>query len=222
LWATLTLTRLRLALRMLCDATPVAMGAPLRLAVLRCTAHAGMAKDAKVFFQDIGVTGGGLNVPDDIESDIFTPVYQFDPEARIHSNSWGANTNTYTSNSQSVDSMMFKNQDMLILFAAGNDGQKAGSISGSVGAPATAKNALVVGASQTTREGFADSFIYTPWDKKRQEAAEQLDEPNLNCCADSRRGVQQFCCESFNRQSLNEHPDVRAAATQLWRLVCSA
>jgi hypothetical protein len=172
--------------------------------------HSGAAKDAKVFFQDIGLTGGGLNVPDDIKADIFMPVFNYNAEARVHSNSWGASTNSYTSNSQSVDDMVYSNPDMLILYAAGNDGQKAGSISGTVGAPATAKNALVVGASQTTTTGFNDSFTYTDWMEKRQQAAEQLKEPNLDCCADSRRGVQQYCCESFNRQSLATETSVRA------------
>lgn len=74
--------------------------------------------------------------------------------ARLHTNSWGspANLGAYDSMAQQVDDFMWKNPEMLILFAAGNSGvdkDKDGVIdSGSISTPGTAKNALTVGASK--------------------------------------------------------------------------
>lgn len=78
----------------------------------------------------------------------------YEKGARIHSNSWGAanNLGAYDTYAFQVDEFMFANQDMLILFAAGNSGadkNKDGRIDpGSVSSPGTAKNALTVGASE--------------------------------------------------------------------------
>jgi serine protease AprX len=74
--------------------------------------------------------------------------------ARIHSNSWGSprNLGDYDMNAARVDEFMWKNPDMLVLFAAGNsgvDGNMDGRIDeGSVSSPGTAKNVLTVGASE--------------------------------------------------------------------------
>ncbi len=65
--------------------------------------------------------------------------------ARIHSNSWGGESNAYTSNAQEIDSFVHTHPDLLVLFAGGNDGDKG---PGSIGEPATCKNCLAVGASQ--------------------------------------------------------------------------
>jgi len=71
---------------------------------------------------------------------------------RITSNSWGASVaGDYNDSSQSYDgwtrdarSGANGNQEMLFVFAAGNDG----STSGTVGSPGTAKNVITVGASE--------------------------------------------------------------------------
>jgi Subtilase family/HYR domain len=77
--------------------------------------------------------------------------------ARISSNSWGANTaGSYTVDSQSYDALVRDaqpagaavpaagNQEMVIVFAAGN----AGSGAQTVGSPGTAKNVICVGAAE--------------------------------------------------------------------------
>lgn len=46
-----------------------------------------------------------------------------------------------------VDDFMYQHQDFLILVAAGNDGDEG---FGTVGSPATAKNCVAVGASQSS------------------------------------------------------------------------
>jgi subtilisin family serine protease len=74
--------------------------------------------------------------------------------ARIHSNSWGSprNLGDYDSFAANVDEFMWNHPDMLVLFAAGNEGQDAdrdGRIDeGSLSSPGTAKNVLTVGASE--------------------------------------------------------------------------
>jgi len=116
--------------------------------------HNGMAYASTLAFFDIGEAGQPfLNVPGALENTMFPTAY--DVGARIHTNSWGSRGNGYSSNSRSVDVFSFEQQDFLILFAAGNDG--AGG-AGTVGAPATAKNALSVGASYSPTESFADNF----------------------------------------------------------------
>ena len=74
--------------------------------------------------------------------------------ARISTNSWGADVGgSYTTDAQLYDSLtrdaqssVSGNQEMLFLFANGN----AGSGSNTVGSPATAKNVISVGASETS------------------------------------------------------------------------
>lgn len=74
--------------------------------------------------------------------------------ARISANSWGADTyGAYDSMSQEYDALTRDarsgsagNQQMLFVFAAGNEGPGFGS----VGSPGTAKNVITVGASETS------------------------------------------------------------------------
>ncbi|MBI1850543.1 MAG: S8 family serine peptidase [Planctomycetes bacterium] len=82
--------------------------------------------------------------------------------ARVSSNSWGlsgAGANEYTSDSRSYDVLVRDaqsgtagNQEMAIVFAAGNDGPGAST----VGAPGTAKNVIAAGASENVRLGGTD------------------------------------------------------------------
>lgn len=74
--------------------------------------------------------------------------------ASFHTNSWGSlkSFGTYDSFTRQVDEFTHQNPDFLILFAAGNSGvdqDRDGRIdANSIGTPATAKNALSVGASE--------------------------------------------------------------------------
>ena len=80
--------------------------------------------------------------------------------SRISSNSWGETTNTYNADAQAYDALVRDaeprgsdfpadgNQEMVIVFAAGNNGT-AGS--NTVEAPGTAKNVITVGASENVQ-----------------------------------------------------------------------
>jgi hypothetical protein len=80
--------------------------------------------------------------------------------ARISSNSWGfINLFRYDSNAQEVDrvvrdaqSGVAGNQQLIVVFAAGNDGSGANTVS----SPGTAKNVITVGASENFRQTGAD------------------------------------------------------------------
>jgi subtilisin-like proprotein convertase family protein len=85
--------------------------------------------------------------------------------ARITSNSWGSSVaGAYTADSQAYDAFtrdasttLAGNQQMLHIFAAGNDG----SGSTTVGSPGTAKNVLTVGATENVRDdGVQDGCGY--------------------------------------------------------------
>lgn len=83
----------------------------------------------------------------------------FQSGARISANSWGMTNNTYTIDAQAFDALvrdaqpdtaalaMPGNQEMVIVFAAGNRGPGFNTI----GAPGTAKNVITVGASEGVR-----------------------------------------------------------------------
>lgn len=92
-----------------------------------------------------------LTLPENL-GDVFAQAYSVG--AKIHTNSWGnpEAMGIYDMEASQVDQFMWDHPDMLVLFAAGNDGvdaDKDGRIDpGAVSSPATAKNILSVGASE--------------------------------------------------------------------------
>ncbi|MCB1129725.1 MAG: S8 family serine peptidase [Verrucomicrobiae bacterium] len=106
-------------------------------------------------YRSAGNELGGL--PSDLHH-LFNPPY-FSDGARLHSNSWGTRNSagTYNANAEEIDDFVYKNRDLLVLFAAGNEGRDDASsgviADGSVTAPGTAKNCLTVGASENARPG---------------------------------------------------------------------
>ncbi|MEA3291158.1 MAG: S8 family serine peptidase, partial [Pseudomonadota bacterium] len=126
----------------------------------------GTAPEAELVFQSIMDNNGGLGgLPVELE-ELFGEAYQ--EGARIHNNSWSADTKSfYTFNSEEVDEFVYENPDFLVVIAAGNKGtaedsdplndfalsnSRPGFVNRlSMGSPATAKNALTVGASRSDR-----------------------------------------------------------------------
>ena len=94
---------------------------------------------------------------------LFDTPYQND-QARIHSNSWvlGGGPGVYESRAQDVDTFVYEHRDMLICFAAGNEGQDSGQKGqidlGSICPPGTAKNCLTIGASENDRKTIVDTW----------------------------------------------------------------
>jgi hypothetical protein len=120
--------------------------------------YRGIARDAKLVIQSVEDEDGYLSgIPEDL-NDLFLEAYTND--ARIHSDSWGSSVDgAYTSDARQADEFLWNHQDMLIVFAAGNDGADSlptGNPDGvvdedSLSAPGTAKNVLTVGASENAR-----------------------------------------------------------------------
>ncbi|HEX9341715.1 MAG TPA: S8 family serine peptidase [Thermoplasmata archaeon] len=116
----------------------------------------GDALQGKIYLEDVGgfqglavcPNEGLIYLPENYEN-LFGPpglVYN-DPAApvRVHSNSWGADTNVYDVQARMVDAFVWAHPDMTILFAAGNCVTACGP--GSVGTPATAKDIVSVGGA---------------------------------------------------------------------------
>ena len=120
---------------------------------------AGMAPEARVVFQSVAPGGGGfVGLPLDL-GDLFDQ--SFKAGARIHTNSWGSSIypGEYIYESFMVDNYLWRHPEMTILFAAGNDGVDTnwhGIIDPvSLGQPATAKDCITVGATESFRPPFA-------------------------------------------------------------------
>ena len=112
----------------------------------------GMAPNAQLLFQDIGNDSTGC-----LSGVGGQPMWE---QARaagafVHSNSYGSNfSGAYSGSDLDVDQTAWSNEDMLIVFSAGNDGPGASSI----GHPGHAKNVLTVGALQHGNSASVVSF----------------------------------------------------------------
>lgn len=120
----------------------------------------GAAPKAKLFFQSLIDASGKLSgLPLDL-NDLFLEAYN--AGARIHNNSWGSQAGSaYMINSEEVDDFVHSHPDMVIVIAAGNEGNALAGLPKrggkgwvdwlSICAPASSKNAITVGASRTDR-----------------------------------------------------------------------
>ncbi len=106
--------------------------------------HDGLAPAAKLILQDIqkgdtfACAFGSVSPPNPL-SGAWSDARS--RGARVHSNSWGGGGNGYGTDAQAIDDFMWRNQDFLIVYAAGNSGSSPGSL----GAYSNAKNSVTVG-----------------------------------------------------------------------------
>ena len=130
----------------------------------------GTAPRARLVLQSTLDSSGGLGgIPADLH-DLFRPPYDNDG-ARVHTNSWGATTPgiAYDASAREIDDFVWNHQDLVICFAAGNDGSDGNANgvvdAGSVGSQSAAKNCVTVGASESNRPKFEPSYgTYWPSD----------------------------------------------------------
>ncbi|WP_319469746.1 S8 family serine peptidase [uncultured Pseudodesulfovibrio sp.] len=132
------------------------------------TCYAGVAPKAHLYFQSVGSTSGDSRLPGipvNLE-ELFQPAY--DAGARIHSDSWGTSgAGSYSSESVAIDQFMWTHKDFLIVAAAGNAGYDK-DLDGvtdpyCIDSPATAKNSIAVGASESYRMGDQEGFAAQSW-----------------------------------------------------------
>jgi serine protease AprX len=115
----------------------------------------GTAPEAKLVIQSIGDTQGGLGgIPDHLDT-LFGEAYN--DGARVHSDSWGDSVpaQPYEQLASEIDKFVYENPDMVICFAAGNDGvdddRNGVTDLRQIGSQAAAKNCITVGASENFR-----------------------------------------------------------------------
>jgi len=144
------------------DGTASGAAAPLR----------GIAPAADLHFQSILDGNGGLGGLPDALADLLQPAY--DAGVRIHNNSWGAYIQArYDSMALDIDDFVHAHPDFLPVVAAGNEGSCRPGLAAqpgfvdfpSLGSPATAKNAITVGASRSSRTsgGYAALTWRSGW-----------------------------------------------------------
>ena len=125
--------------------------------------YAGVAPEAELFFQAMENDNTG-NFQSPSLNYLLNSAYS--AGARTHTNSWGSSQTSdqgkYTSSAEDVDDRAnyydrYYNgrEGLTILFAAGNDGPNTGT----VGAPATAKNTISVGNHQNRYSGSPDTIM---------------------------------------------------------------
>jgi len=113
---------------------------------------------------------------------------------RISNNSWGSSSDAYDSDAQRYDALVRDaqpsgsavstagNQEMVIVFAAGNDGPTSSSI----GTPATGKNVIAVGASENVH-AFGQSDGCDSPDSEANSANDIAPFSSRGPCADGRK-----------------------------------
>ncbi|MDH7571454.1 MAG: S8 family serine peptidase, partial [Armatimonadota bacterium] len=124
----------------------------------------GSAYGAYLVHQSLQDAFGSLGgIPSDI-GDLFEQTRALD--AYVHSDSWGSDVSgDYTTDSENLDAYVWNHPEFLPVFAAGNagrDNSPANGVidAGSMGSPASAKNCLTVGASESVRSGVGYNI---PW-----------------------------------------------------------
>lgn len=180
---------------------------------------AGVAPAAGIFLQSLLDGHGGLGgLPADV-GDLFAEAYAAD--VRVHNNSWGIFLHArYPGASLQVDAFVDGHPDFLAVVAAGNDGsclpgRNAGAPGfvdlPSMAAPGTSKNALVVGASRSSRTalGYSGLTYGEAWPEsfpRRPIAAERVSGDPDGLAAFSARGP---------TDDMRVKPDVVAPGTDI-------
>jgi serine protease AprX len=135
------------------DGTSASMGGAIQ----------GTAPRARLVVQSLIDAFGGLGgIPSDL-TDLFAPPYANDG-ARVHTNSWGAVTPglPYDQSAREIDDFVWNHPDLVICFAAGNEGTDRNGDGvvdpAQVGSESAAKNCITVGASESVRLEVTPTF----------------------------------------------------------------
>lgn len=119
--------------------------------------NGGMAQGAQLAIFDIAAGEDFLFI--DPGNGLWEPCLE--AGCKIHSNSWGVNGTCVPSASDIVyDEFMYSNPENLLVFAAGNEGENQFDTECTIGAPATAKNVLTVGATSAGETRLNSEGIY--------------------------------------------------------------
>ena len=123
----------------------------------------GIAHQANLVMQSVLDSRGRLSgIPPDL-NDLFGPPYH-EHDVRVHNNSWGLRDIRvpYDASASEIDQFVNEHKDMVICFAAGNEGEdmdRNGVVDLElVGSQAAAKNCITVGASESFRPGLGVTY----------------------------------------------------------------
>jgi hypothetical protein len=101
----------------------------------------GIARDGKVYFQDIGIASGALNPPIDLGPSIVAAVGK---GSFIQNHSWGAPNNSYSTTASFLDTALVNNPNVIVTASAGNQGVAGPNTTDDV---CTGKNVICVGGT---------------------------------------------------------------------------
>lgn len=175
----------------------------------------GTAPEARLVLQSLWGSvfpgrSGLVGIPVDL-NDLFLPPYR-DDGARVHTNSWGdvKPGKPYNASAHEIDDFVWNHPDMVICFAAGNDGAdlNANGVvdAGSIGSQAAAKNCITVGASESDRPDFQPTYgDYWPDDFPAEPIRSDRQ-------ADSSRGMAAFSSRGPTKEGRIK-PDIVAPGT---------
>ncbi|MBZ5639892.1 MAG: S8 family serine peptidase, partial [Acidobacteriia bacterium] len=116
----------------------------------------GIARGAKVYFQDIGTSAGTLAAPLDLGPSITAAIGK---GSFVQNHSWGTSSPTYDTEASNLDTAIFNNPGMVVTVSAGNGGATG---QGTIGSPSTAKNVICVGGADAANPSFM--FADCNWD----------------------------------------------------------
>ena len=127
----------------------------------------GIAPQAELVVQSIWQPTARKLIPPADLTTLFDEAYQIQA-TRVHSNPWGTSNPTHdfrgnpipfqqkfhTTAAEEIDKFVYEHPEMVICFAAGNDGERPliHLSRGHIGAQAAAKNCITVGASRSSRD----------------------------------------------------------------------
>jgi len=113
----------------------------------------GIAPEARIVFEDVGaIRSSSCSTSIIVNSMGDLLEQQYGAGARIATNSWGSGSGSYGSAAAEIDSFVWEHEEMLVIFAAGNDGASG------VSNLAACKNGVAVGAGETYDADFMDVF----------------------------------------------------------------
>ncbi len=137
--------------------------------------------------------------------------------ARVHNNSWGVTGSSergrYSQGATEIDEFIRDHRDMVVCFAAGNEGRDANSNgvidNGSVTPPGTAKNCITVGSSESLRPDQSRRWATGSWTTKYP--AEPI---SSDLWADNPAGMAAFSGRGPTRDGRTK-PDLVAPGTSI-------
>lgn len=158
--------------------------------------HAGMAPEARLVVQTVSSGGNAL---DCLLLDDGFLMKAYNAGARVQNASWGGPTGGsvvspkyggYDLRAEITDEFLWNHKDHLLVVSAGNDGQDAdqdGMIDrDSMNSPATAKNVLSVGMSESERTDCSSGGYCGTWETHFFFSAQPIKDDRLS---DNRNGI---------------------------------